>query len=99
MMNPRRLFQNPRGLLAAAVTVLLAASTLAGDPVPPTSDHLKKWLEKFPETDADHDGILTPAEIWEYLATAPQRRAEQLKKGPAKPLPDPIPLKIEFPTS
>ncbi len=74
-----------RGLLAAAVTFLLAARALAGDPAPATSDHLKKWLEKFPDADANHDGILTPAEIWEHLATAPQRRAEQLKKSPAAP--------------
>ena len=43
-----------------------------------TSPHLKKWLEKFPAADLNHDGILTAEEVWEFQS--PKYRAAQIQK-------------------
>lgn len=63
-------------LLACAFAALAAcggALQAADEPTSRTSGHLKKYLVKFPEADANSDGVLTASEAWAYHATYPQR--------------------------
>jgi acetyl esterase len=57
----------------------VAASGLgAADPAPSQGDeHLRRWLLRFPEADADRDGRLTAVEAWQYQGDLPQRSREQ----------------------
>jgi acetyl esterase/lipase len=48
-------------------------------PTSATSAHLKKWLEKFPAADLNHDGILTTPEVWEFQS--PKYQAAQIQKA------------------
>lgn len=57
----------------------VAASGLgAAEPAPSQGDeHLRRWLLRFPEADADRDGRLTAVEAWQYQGELPQRSREQ----------------------
>lgn len=62
-------------LLTGVILALGPASAMAADPL--TSENnpqLKRWLEQFPEADADGDGILTEAEARAYRDRVQRQR-------------------------
>jgi len=61
-----------------ALAGFAACSLVAAVPDPSGGDeHLRRWLLRFPEADADRDGRLTAAEAWQYQGDLPQRNRDQ----------------------
>ena len=66
--------------LAIIAVVLLAAGQ-------PQADRLQKWLKKFPEADANGDGVLTLEEVRAYRAKMTrQGKAQPGRSGPPLPM-------------
>jgi acetyl esterase len=82
-----------RGLLC-----LVFITVQAEEPTSATSEHLRRWLARFPAADLDGDRILTSSEAWRYQGEGPQRArraaaerreaAEQATRE-GRPLPEP----------
>lgn len=76
-----------RWLLLLAIAVLAGdsmAQPLAAEPTSRDDERLRRALERFPEADADRDGVLTLAEARAYLE---KRRAGQTSSRVQAPVP------------
>lgn len=69
------------GLLAAAVIV---SSSSAAQTKAPTAAQLKRQLQRFPEADANRDGILTEQEAREYRSGRQKGKAAKPSEGQAE---------------
>jgi acetyl esterase len=56
------------------------------------SEHLRRWFAKYPDADANRDGIMTSDEAWKYqgglaerIRIAKQKTAEAVKAGQPEP--------------
>ncbi len=67
-------------MTAVAAIAIFAMSSFGEEVTSQNNEHLKKWLEKFPQADLNGDGVLTAAEVWEFQsgkhrASKPRRSA------------------------
>lgn len=71
----------PPGGSAALQTEVPSAEAVTSE----TSAHLKKWLARYPQADADKDGVLTATEVWTFQMGAPERtRAAAAERAKAR---------------
>ena len=62
-------------IIALALSVSLSARAAAAEPTSENDDRLARWLKRFPEADADKDGVLSMSEARAY------RRRQQEQRG------------------
>ena len=67
------------GLIAAA---MLAGPALAQNPKEPREQQLKQLLQRFPDADANRDGVLTPEEAQAYRAKMQANAGQRKPQGP-----------------
>jgi acetyl esterase len=83
------MFRIRTSLTALAVIVLAAGLALAAEATSENNARLKKALERFPEADANRDGVLTQAEAQAFIRKrAAERPAPAQARGGEKPAPD-----------
>ena len=78
MLNRRMYFA-----LSIALLTNARCGIFATEPTSRSDGHLTRWFAKFPAADANHDGILTSAEAWQYqggLADRNREAATRLRK-------------------
>jgi acetyl esterase/lipase len=67
------------GLTVIAAIALFATRCLGEEVTSQNNEHLKRWLQKFPQADLNGDGVLTAAEVWEFQSG--KYKAQQLQKA------------------
>ncbi len=69
----------------------IAAAAAPAELTSGNNDHLKKWLARFPDADANHDGILTSDEAWRYQGGVAERNRAAAAKAREKVAAEPKP--------
>lgn len=71
-------------LALGGLLLVLLGEAAAIEPTSVDSEHLRRWLARFPAADFDGDGVLTASEAWRYQGEGPARaRAAAARKKQA----------------
>lgn len=70
---------------AACILALAASPTVCLAQASPTKEQLSRWLERFPQADANHDGVLTAEEALAFRGTqVPADASTKEERNPNK---------------
>ncbi len=77
-----------RVLMIMLLACLALAPVVAQEQTSETNERLAQWLERYPQADADRDGVLTATEAAAFREKLEERRAKQAEYEAGKPAPD-----------